>query len=275
MEKFKKFIIIMLIISAVMFVIQFAIKNVVVGSIGPRSNSECTLTERVFDEADVLTDDEEQELRELIAEQEAKIGCDIVLLLIYEEQFDYYNDYNYYKISDYLEQFYAENKLGWNGPGTDAVIYVDNWYGEPGYYQSYLYPFGSLADEWSYDMKTNLVDRICENTNYDKLGSYKKYVNGVVEYASGLNNINLHWPIGLSIGLALVITIIFTVWQLITNAGKRTTQATTYVNGGRPDYKVRQDIFLTKHTTRRRIESSGGGGGGGRSGGGGGAGGRH
>ena len=67
MEKIKKFIIIMLIISAVMFVIQFAIKNVVVGSIGPRSNSECTLTERVFDEADVLTDDEEQELRELIA----------------------------------------------------------------------------------------------------------------------------------------------------------------------------------------------------------------
>lgn len=36
----------------------------------PRSNTECTLTQRVFDDADVLTDEEEAKLEKLIAEKE-------------------------------------------------------------------------------------------------------------------------------------------------------------------------------------------------------------
>lgn len=35
----------------------------------PRSNTECTLTQRVFDDADVLTDEEEAKLEKLIAEK--------------------------------------------------------------------------------------------------------------------------------------------------------------------------------------------------------------
>ncbi len=274
MKSFKKVIIITLCISVVLFIAQFAISASVRGSIGERNNSQCLTSERVFDYADVLTDAEEDELREYIAESEKKAGCDIVLLLIYDEEYDYYHDYDYYKISDYLEEFYAENSFGWNGPGTDAVIYVDNWYGEPGYYQSYLYPFGSLTNKWSYDTKTALVDEICENTNTDKLGSYKKYVKGVVERTKGLNNIDIKWGLGISLLVALVITAVFMIWQLSINSGKRTTTASTYVNGGRPDYKVMHDMFINKHVTRRHIERSSGGGGG-RSGGGGGAGGRH
>ena len=40
----------------------------------PRSNTECTLTQRVFDDADVLTDEEEAKLEKLIAEKEKLIG---------------------------------------------------------------------------------------------------------------------------------------------------------------------------------------------------------
>ena len=42
-----------------------------------RSNTECTLTQRVFDDADVLTDEEEAKLEKLIAEKEKLIGGDM------------------------------------------------------------------------------------------------------------------------------------------------------------------------------------------------------
>ena len=47
-----------------------------------RTNTDCLTDERVFDYADVLSDDEENSLRDLIAEKEDVIGCDIVLVTI-------------------------------------------------------------------------------------------------------------------------------------------------------------------------------------------------
>ena len=45
-----------------------------------RVNTYCTESERVFDYGDVLTDEEEDKLRALIAEKEQVAHCDIILL---------------------------------------------------------------------------------------------------------------------------------------------------------------------------------------------------
>lgn len=54
----------------------------------PRKNTECTLTKRVFDDADVLTDEEEKNLEALIAEKEELIGGDLVLITTNDASLD-------------------------------------------------------------------------------------------------------------------------------------------------------------------------------------------
>ena len=48
----------------------------------PRQNTECTITQRVLDEAGKMTDKQKKNLEALIAEKEQLIGCDIVIVMM-------------------------------------------------------------------------------------------------------------------------------------------------------------------------------------------------
>ena len=54
-----------------------------------RDNQSCTTRERVFDYGDVLTEEEEEKLRKLIAKREEQTRCDIVLITLQESLKDY------------------------------------------------------------------------------------------------------------------------------------------------------------------------------------------
>ena len=64
--------------------------------------------------------------------------------------------------------------------------------------------------------------------------------------------------------VAIIVTAIYLIINLSGRKGKKTTTAETYIaRNGQPTLHNAQDIFVTKHVTRRKIESSSGGGGGG------------
>ena len=88
----------------------------------PRQNTECTITQRVLDEAGKMTDKQKKDLEALIAEKEQLIGCDIVILTVNEPGLDSYDE-----IRDYAQAYYEDNKLGWNKANGDGIIYVDDW----------------------------------------------------------------------------------------------------------------------------------------------------
>ena len=75
-----------------------------------RQNTECTITQRVLDEAGKMTDKQKKNLEALIAEKEQLIGCDIVILTINEPGLDSYDE-----IRDYAQAYYEDNKFGWGG----------------------------------------------------------------------------------------------------------------------------------------------------------------
>ena len=54
-----------------------------------RTNTACQTKERVFDYADVLSGEEEEKLRSLIARREKQTGCDIVLVTLNEPLEEY------------------------------------------------------------------------------------------------------------------------------------------------------------------------------------------
>lgn len=83
----------------------------------PRQNTECTITQRVLDEAGKMTDKQKKDLEALIAEKEQLIGCDIVILTINEPGLDSYDE-----IRDYAQAYYEDNKFGWNKTNGDGII---------------------------------------------------------------------------------------------------------------------------------------------------------
>ena len=102
----------------------------------PRSNTEAP-AERVFDYADVLTDQEEEDLRRYIAETEEKLQIDIVLVTFSQsvEGEDAMAQYGLrsrnweQNMQDIADDFWDENHYGYNrGFEGDGVLLLHNWY---------------------------------------------------------------------------------------------------------------------------------------------------
>ncbi len=220
-----------------------------------RTNTECLTEERVFDEADKLSEKEETKLRALIAEREKQTGLDIVLITLNEPGLD-----SDAKMREYAQTFCREYKFGYNEPVGDAVIYVDNWYN--GYV--WMTTSGKAHARMTDAMIDNVIDRACAVVNSNPYKGYERYVNQVhAQMTSKLGLGNLITPMAIFL-TALIVTVIYLIVNLSGRKGKKTTNAETYIaRDAQPMLHNTQDVFVTKHTTRRRIESSSGGGGGG------------
>lgn len=220
-----------------------------------RTNTQCKQTERVFDYADKLTDEEEEALRELIAEKEDEIGCDIILMTINDPEIG-----SDYAMMNYADDFYDDNMYGYDEPWGDGAIYLDNW--ANGY--CWFSTCGRVEDEYSMQDINRLLDQVCANVNNDPYGAYVTYVNSLSRTMSNEGGYT-QMPMSSILLVAFIVTIIYVIYGVCTNKGKKTTTASTYVAGGRPVFNDRRDVFVTKHTTSRHIQrsSSGGGGGGG------------
>lgn len=225
------------------------------GTVYERTNTECLTEERVFDEGNKLSVKEENKLRELIAEREKQTGLDIVLITLNDSSLD-----TDAKMREYAQNFCIENKIGYNKPVGDAVIYVDNWYN--GYV--WMTTSGKAHARFTDAMIDHVIDRACAVVNNNPYKGYERYVNQVhADMSSKLGLGNLITPMTIFI-VAIIVTAIYLIINLSGRKGKKTTTAETYIaRNGQPTLHNAQDIFVTKHVTRRKIESSSGGGGGG------------
>lgn len=267
---FRFFFIMIAVLLFVFIVLRFSVKN----EEFVRMNDQTLTTERVFDYADKLSDEEENALRELIKETERKIGCDIVLVTenkSLKEQADKDRGYEAY-IEDYImiyaDNFYDNQIFGFDKPYGDGAIFVDNWFREADGYQYYWFSTsGKVMDRYSNEMIENMNQVILDGLSVSPYQAYENYVKQLGKDMSTGALSGFSIPSYIIVLVALLITAIYTAVFLIQNKGRKTTVATTYVNGGKPNLNQVQDIFLTKHITTRVIETSSGGG---RQGGGGG-----
>lgn len=237
-----------------------------------RTNTQCRTEERVFDTANVLTEEEENGLRELIGEKEKLTGLDIVLLTIREPGTD-----DYYAIRDYAQSYYEEQGFGWDKPNGDGVIYVDNW--ATGY--CWLCTTGRAAEKLGDSTVRYIIDRTNETVNEEPYGAYRTMINTT---AAEMQNLNLfHFRVGnlWLVLIALAAAAIFAAVNYVGNRGQVTTSRSTYVPEGGVRTNQIADVYLRSHISRRKIETdhdtggSDGGGSIGGSGGHGGGGGRH
>lgn len=242
-----------------------------------RTNTECTTDERVFDYADVLTDQEEDKLRRLIDKREKQTGCDIVLVTLDEPLEEYATSIDPWVSSPeyvriYAEQFYEENNMGYDAPNGDGVILVDNWSREDdGEIHTWLCTTGLAKETYTYDDCYHLLDNVYLYIDSNPYRAYKAYVNSFYHGMMGTRALDSEIPQGLPWIVGFIAAVIFLIVNWNSKKGDKTVNAATYVAGHKPEFTVMQDRFLRKSVVTHKIETNtGSGGGGGHSGGGGG-----
>lgn len=275
MKKFMKTFRIPLLILAVLLVVGVACK--IITDRRPeiefvRGNTEAITDERVFDVADKLTDEEEENLREKIRVAEEMVGTDIIIVTLdqsleeyaksYESIIGYVEPYQYTMV--YADNFYDEGKFGYNAPHGDGLILVDNWYRESdGGVYTWVSTSGKAIDELNTDTIEVILDLCLDYVEDDPAYAYSYFVDLAVDYLDPNENLGDALGGGISVLVGLISGLIFFLVNRGGKKGRNTVETRTYVKNGRANIREQQDIFLTKTMQRRKIETdttrSGGG----------------
>ena len=209
--------------------------------------------------SELLSDAQEEALRQQIAQAELECGCDIVLVTLNEPVGSDWNG-----LRDWADDFYDQNAFGFNKPHGDGAVLVDNWYSFGDYNgDTWLSTSGRVEDKYSSSDIDDLLESVCEIVNEDPYGAYSRYINKLVKHMKKGTPEGFKLPVPAIIIISLVLGIIYFLINLGTKLGKDTTTPTTYVTGGSTVTEKQEDTFLTKSVTKVKIETSSGSGGGG------------
>lgn len=235
------------------------------------ANTERETTERVFDYGEVLTEEEEDLLRQQIAEKESVTKTDIVLVTLNESLVEYAAGYEE-QIGEvptsqcvmvYADNFYDDNKFGYNKPVGDGVLFLDNIYREDdGHVYSWMSTCGKAEDEFSSEMIDNVLQSGLPYADESPYQMYSTWISEYSNYMTGKGEVPVlfHYPVILIV--SLVVAGVFIGVNHSGKVGNKTVSDTTYVAGGKPVLKKETDRFINKTVTKTKIESSSSGGGG-------------
>jgi len=242
---------------------------------GSRQNAECTTGERVFDQADVLTEEEEEKLRKLIAKRERQTGCDIVLVTLNESLKEYAYGRQEYVAADkyvmvYADDFYDEHMFGYDKPRGNGVLLLDNLYREEdGWAYSWLCTTGKAEGKYSGRMIDHLLEKSYRWSKISPYYGYRAYVNQFYHDMNGFGLVSTNFSVPAILFVSFVLAAVIVGVNGSHKAGEKTVTARTYVKDGKVRANHKEDQFIRKMVTQHKIQSSGGSSGSGRSGGGG------
>lgn len=233
-------------------------------------------TERVYDEADILTDEEEEKLRQYIAKKEAEYQVDFVIRTISQpvegaeamEEYDYRSENWEQNMRDLADDFWDENGYGFNKAFEgDGSILIDNRYtGQRG---EWLSTSGRVEQALGYYAVENVLDAVDKYYDKNPYKAYIAYIDAVCGYLEDGIQLGGTYYLGALI-LSVIVTAVYASCHLGKNKARDTVAVNAYVAGGKPVLRSQGDDFIRKNVVKRHIETqSSGGGGSHRSGGGG------
>lgn len=228
--------------------------------------------EKIYDYADVLTEEEEKSLKKSIDKFIEVTKMDMVIVI---PDFEYYADY---QNEEYAADFYDYNDFGMKYENNSGVLFLRNANNNDPYYN--IYTFGNAQLYFSHDRLENTLDNI-----YNAI-SEKNYLTGFNQY---INEMTKYYKAGIPysmrgykvdekgylyevyaipwlwiLGIALILTII-TMAILIANNKmiKKSTHAAEYLNKESFEYTNKKNQYVRSHTSSYIITSSSGSSGGG------------
>lgn len=237
-----------------------------------RGNSQDP-AERVFDYADVLTEEEEQSLRDHIAECEEKIQADIVVVTMSESVEYDLRDSNLPEVfhaqeigstdwetamRNLADNFYDYSNFGYDKVHGNGVLLLDNWYeGQKG---SWLSTCGNVYDyfgDYEIDRTLTIVDNYIDESPYRAYMGYIDYVTRTMEESKE----SVPMSVAPWILTGVIVALVYALVNLKQTKAKDTTTANQYVEGKKPKINNTRDQYLRKNVVTRRIETNSGSGG--------------
>lgn len=224
-----------------------------------------TASEKVYDYADILTDEEEKILKEKIDDFIENTKMDMVIVI---PTFPYNNDS---ENEDYAANFYDYNDFGMINEKNSGVLFLRNANPSDPYYN--IYSFGDGQLYYDYERIENVLDLvyndissknylsgflsfITEMTEYYNLGPSKKLDDYKVD-KNGYLYKPYKIPFFETVGASLLITIIVLVVLIKKNKMiMRASSATEYLDKNSFLINERKDKYITSHTSSYTISSS-------------------
>lgn len=281
MKKFKVTMIIVYILIIISFIgIFFTGKTsnkVLRTKVQNRNNEGLIVTdERIFDEADILTETEEYSLQKYMDKVSKEKQVDIVIVTT--------NDAEGKQPREYAEDFYKTHDFGYeDSDGTGLLYLISLDKSVTGNRELWMTTAKEAKDYFSESRIDSVLDNIYNTLTADEelnyYGSCNEFIKGIEKYM----NVSESVPVFLTkwyskLGIALVITLIIFFILIFNFGGKKTTTAETYLNVNSIKRNIKEDTYMYTNTTKTKIEksssSSGSSSGGSSSGGGYGGGGR-
>lgn len=224
-------------------------------------NTECV----VYDFADKLTDDEEYEMTERIFYWQEQCHADILWITLDSPELGYLDS-----VKQYANEVTEEMNMGYDGPGTGAIVFVDNWSrGGDGKIHTWVATTG-------YETRENLTNDECDEILYildeipnDDADPYVQYMK-ILDRLGKEARLYSPFPWFIPFIAGLIAAALFIMFNWRSKLGDTTVTNTTYLSGGAAKFPVSNDVFNHKTVTKTKIESSSSSGGGGGSHGGGG-----
>lgn len=238
-------------------------------------------SEKIYDYADVLTDDEEQSLYEKVMNFTTKSNMDMVIVTIDKE-------YSDYQIETFADDFFDYNDFGMYTSSTsyDGILVIRNTNDYNRYYyistsgMAQLYYAGSRLDEVLDAMYNNMhydnyyagfVDYIEEASKIYDRGLPTKYEDCHVDNYGNLydeNGNKINFSVGryvLPLAPAGVVGFIVSLIVVLILIGKnkmirKAVKAAEYLDKDSVEYTNKQDTFVSSHTSSYTVSSSSGGG---------------
>ncbi len=275
MKKFKTTMIVVysiIIISLVGILIFKPFEKVERVKVDNRNNSGVIVTdERLFDEADILTDNQEKSLKEYMKKVSKEKKTDIIIVTT--------SDAKGMGPKEYADSFYDAHDFGYEDyMGTGLLYLIDLDKSVTGSREIWISTTKDAMDYFNEKRINKSLDKIIEvltkdESNLDYYGSCNEFIKSIEKYMN-VPTFNLPWYF--QIGISLVITIIIVSILIYNSKGKKTITTTTYLKRDSYSKNLVRDTFMYKNVTSRKIEkssssgggsssSSGGHGGGGRS----------
>lgn len=259
MSRYFKYFRIPFVIVAILIVVCLIVGNNSKRKyIEPRDNDYYDNTACVvYDWADKLTDEEEAELSEAIFEWQEACSTDIIWITMDEAQLGYLS-----AVKEYANRFNEDSQMGYYGPGTNAIVFVDNWSrGGDGGIHTWLSTTGEVRNRISDDQVDEILYILDEipSDDADPYEQYMKILYRVGNEAYPYNPFPIYFPV--IAGVIAAAIFILVNWR--SKLGDKTITNSTYLEGGAAQFPVARDIFNHKTVTKHKIESSSGGGGGG------------
>ena len=224
-------------------------------------------SEKIYDFAEILTEEENQKLKSLALEFVDKTNMDLVILTINEPYtYDSYNE-------DRAADFYDYNDFGLNFKSYSGIALLRNAYSNDPYYN--MYTFGEAQLYYDYDRMETILDgiynKLSNHLYYDGFSDFISYVERY--YDKGIPSSNKHYyidenydvklrfvpPLGLASIISFVVTLIIILVLVSRNKMViKPTRAQEYLNGSSVHFTEQKDTFKNSITTSHTISSSSG-----------------